>query len=42
MLVMEMRKMMKVANKADSIQPINGVIEIRAGTIYQYIDISQH
>jgi len=25
MLVMEMRKMMKVANKVDSIQPINGV-----------------
>ena len=25
MLVMEMRKVMKVANKADSIQPINGV-----------------
>ena len=25
MLVMEMRKVMKVANKADSIQPINSV-----------------
>ena len=25
MLVMEMRKVMRVANKADSIQPINGV-----------------
>ena len=25
MLVMEVRKMLKVANKADSIQPINGV-----------------
>ena len=25
MLVMEMRKVMKIANKADSIQPINGV-----------------